>query len=154
MPTPAPLADSGLEALVGAWAMEAAFPGAPPVWGGTATFEWILGGAYLLQRTEVPEAGIPDALIVIGSGPGGEGYTQHYFDSRGVTRLYSMTLHEVQWTLLRESPDFSPLDFSQRFIGRFSTDGDTIDGRWEARRAGGDWELDFDLRYSRLPKAR
>jgi hypothetical protein len=150
MPTPAPLGDSGLQILVGAWAMEAAFPGADPVSGGTATFEPILGGAYLLQRTATPDPEVPDGLMVIGSAPGGEGYIQHYFDSRGVTRVYSMTLHEVQWTLLRETPDFSALDFSQRFVGRFSADGDAIDGQWEARPGSGDWELDFGLRYTRL----
>lgn len=33
--------------------------------------------------------------------------------------------------LTREVPDFSPLDFGQRFTGTFSADGDTITGAWE-----------------------
>ena len=51
----------------------------------------------------------------------------------GVARLYAMTLDAGTWTLLRESPDFSPLDFAQRFTGTFSDDGDTIRGTWESR---------------------
>jgi hypothetical protein len=53
------------------------------------------------------------------------------------------------WTLTRESPDFAPLDFRQRFTGTFSADGNTIDGAWESGRDGGGWEHDFALTYRR-----
>ena len=36
----------------------------------------------------------------------------------GVTRLYSMTFEDGTWTLLRDKPDFSPLHFSQRYVGQ------------------------------------
>ena len=41
--------------------------------------------------------------------------------------------------------------FNQRFIGKLSEDGDTIDGRWERGlgAAGDEWELDFPLTYRR-----
>ena len=58
-------------------------------------------------------------------------YLQHYFDSRGVARVYRMTLADNVWTLLRNEADFSPLDFGQRHIGNISGDGQTITGRWE-----------------------
>jgi hypothetical protein len=45
---------------------------------------------------------------------------------------------------------FSPLDFHQRWLGTFSADGDTIEGRWETSPDGRDWELDFELIYHRL----
>ena len=51
------------------------------------------------------------------------------------------------WTLTRESPDFSPLEFRQRFTGTFSQDGNTISGIWEKCFAGADWEHDFALIY-------
>ena len=54
------------------------------------------------------------------------------------------------WTLVRESADFSPLDFAQRYTGRFSADGNRIDGAWEIARADADWTLDFELNYVRL----
>lgn len=55
------------------------------------------------------------------------------------------------WTQLRTEPDFSPLDFAQRFEGRFSPDGDRIDARWETSPDGGQtWRLDFELTYTRV----
>ncbi len=42
-----------------------------------------------------------------------------------------MTFTDGVWTLLRSSPDFSPLDFSQRYTGTLSDNGDTIHGAWE-----------------------
>ncbi len=50
---------------------------------------------------------------------------------------------------IRESADFSPLDFGQRFTGTFSADGNTITGAWEKRFDGGEWEHDFALIYHR-----
>ncbi len=134
-----------LSPLVGEWSMETSL--GPAI--GRATFEWELGGHYLLERTGVPGTPAPDGLAIIGVDPQGS-YLQHYFDSRGVTRLYSMTFEDGTWTLLRDKPDFSPLHFSQRYVGRLSPDGDTIDGRWEIAEDGADWRVDFALVFRRL----
>ena len=66
-----------------------------------------------------------------------------------MARLYAMSFEGGVWTLTREAPDFSPLDFGQRFTGTFSPDGDTFSGAWEIRRDGAGWEHDFDLAYHR-----
>ena len=64
--------------------------------------------------------------------------------------LGTRTLEGV-WTLSRSQADFSPLDFHQRWTGRFGDDGRSISGRWEISRDGGaTWEHDFDLRYERV----
>ncbi len=56
-----------------------------------------------------------------------------------------------RWTLLRDKPDFSPLNFTQRFHGTFSADGNTIDGRWDTSGDGGEtWELNFNVVYTCL----
>jgi hypothetical protein len=39
-----------------------------------------------------------------------------------------MSLENGVWRLWHDEPDFSPLDFSQRFTGSFSDDGKTIAG--------------------------
>jgi hypothetical protein len=96
---------------------------------------------------DVPEA--PDGLAIIGVDSQGS-YLQHYYDSRGVTRLYSMTFEDGSWTLLRDKPDFTPLDFAQRYVGQLSPDGDTIDGRWEISDDGSSWRVDFTLTLRRL----
>ena len=146
-----------LSVFVGEWVVEARFPGhqpAPSNLGGDgpqvrSRFEWALDGQFLLQRTEVPVPGAPDSLAIVSVGPQTGAYTQHYFDSRGVVRVYAMSLAGGVWTLTRESPDFTPLDFRQRFTGTFSDDGNTISGAWEKSFNGAGWEHDFDLTYRR-----
>ena len=141
-----------LNAFVGEWSIQAKFQFAEPTGiVGRTVFEWALGGQFLVQRPEVPHPDAPDSILIIGLNPGGDAYSQHYFDSRGVVRVYAMDLSDGVWTLLRDSPDFSPLNFSQRFIGTFGDDGNTIDGRWESSSDGSSWELDFDLTYARVP---
>jgi hypothetical protein len=103
------------------------------------------GERFLIQRWEVDHPDAPDGLAVIGAAD--DGYVQHYFDSRGVARLYEMTLEGNVWTLSRTEPDFAPLDFSQRYVGNFSDDGRTIEGAWEINHDGTTWEKDFDLNY-------
>src|SRR5690606_32403003 len=94
-----------------------------------ATFEWMPGERFLVQRWEIPFPGAPDGIAIIGPDPGNEGnYLQHYFDSRGVARVYRMSFANGTWKLWRDAPDFSPLDFAQRFTGTFSPDGRTIAG--------------------------
>jgi hypothetical protein len=131
-----------LDAFIGEWAMEASGMG-------RTIFEWALDGQFLLQRSEAPNPRAPDSVAIVGVDPDGEAYAQHYFDSRGVVRVYAMTFSDGVWKLLRDKPDFSPLAFSQRFTGTFSDDGNTIAGLWEIRR-GSSWERDFDLSYTRV----
>jgi hypothetical protein len=135
-----------LSPLIGEWSMHTSL--GPAV--GRASFEWALGGQYLLERTGVPDAPeAPDGLAIIAVDQQGS-YLQHYYDSRGVTRLYSMTFEDGTWTLLRDKPDFTPLEFAQRYVGQLSADGDTIDGRWEISDDGTTWRVDFTLTLRRL----
>jgi hypothetical protein len=146
-----------LDIFVGEWIMEVRFPGdGPELSGATAEgprarsrFEWTLDRQFLLQRTEIPVPEAPDSLTIIGVDPGTGRYTQHYYDARGVARLYAMSLADGRWTLTRESPDFTPLDFRQRFTGTFSEDGNTITGAWEKDLGTSGWEHDFALTYRR-----
>jgi len=146
-----------LDVFVGEWIVEIRFPGdepVPPIAKGEgpqarSRFEWALDGQFLLQRTEIPVPEAPASLTIISVDPETGAYTQHYYDSRGVVRLYAMSLADGVWTLTRESADFSPLDFRQRFTGTFSPDGNTISGAWEKCFNGAGWEHDFALTYRR-----
>ena len=135
-----------LEALVGQWSLQAIPPGGPP-WpgGGRVTFEWLEGAPLLIQRFEVDQPAAPDGIAVIGCDGLNDTYFQLYTDERDVQRIYAMSLNGGVWTLFREGAPFS-----QRFTGRFSEDGKTIDGRWEAAEDGKTWRTDFDLIYTRI----
>jgi hypothetical protein len=141
-----------LDIFIGTWDMEAIFPSNPGqvLRGGQTVFEWMKGQQLLIQRADIPAPEAPDSLAIVAFNPETKTYTQHYFDSRGVVRLYAMTFNDGVWTLLRTSPDFSPLQFSQRYTGTFSEDGNTIRGTWEVSRNGATWTKDFDLTYLRV----
>lgn len=142
----------GLNAFVGEWSIEMTPPGGEPSSdiGARVTFEWMPGEKFLVERWEVPVPEAPDGTAIIGYDEGRGTLLQHYFDSRGVARVYEMSVSDGIWKLERSSPDFSPLDFSQRFTGSFSDDGKTIAGRWEICHEGSTWEHDFDLTYRRV----
>ena len=133
---------SNLEVLVGEWRPEV--PGFDVE--ARTTFEWLEGGGFLIQHATVDRPEFPNGVMVIGAtGPDG-GLQQHYFDSRGVHRVYEMTLEDGVWTLWREGPDWP-----QRYIGEISDDGNTITGRWERGESlGAPLQHDFDLNYTRV----
>ena len=136
-----------LDGLVGRWTIEAGPPGGPP-WPGEAevTFEWLEGRTFLIERwrVDLPEA--PDGIAIIGAGEEAEAFRQYYFDSRGVHRIYEMTLSDGVWKLWRDAPD----PFPQRFSGTFDDNGATIAGRWEKAEDGLNWETDFDFIYRKV----
>jgi Protein of unknown function (DUF1579) len=141
---------NALDAFVGQWSMQApAFPGPP----GRATFEWMPGRSFLVQRWEAGTIRVGEedieftGIAIIGFDPEKQTYLQHYFDSRGVARVYQMSFENGVWELWRDTADFSPLDFSQRFTGTFSEDGETIEGKWEICHDGSRWETDFEVSY-------
>ena len=137
-----------LDVLVGEWTQRVSGHGDPV---GTITFEWALGDAYLLQRSTLPLP-FPESLAVIEHDDAIAEFRMHYFDSRGVTRLYRMSLRGSRWTLLRTEPDFAPLPFAQRYVGTIADDGRSVDGRWEQSHDGGaTWELDFAISFERRP---
>ena len=110
-----------LDVFVGEWEVEASFDPDPDFGPARASFEWALDRTFLLQRSQVPHPEAPDSLSVIAADPESGAYTQHYFDSRGVVRVYEMTLADGAWTLLRTAADFSPLPFAQRYTGASRT---------------------------------
>jgi hypothetical protein len=140
-----------LAPLVGEWRMVPEFEDMPPAdIAAAVTFEWLGGRRFLIQRWEVPIPEAPDGIAIIGADPEREGdFLQHYFDSRGVARVYKMSIEGGVWKLWRDKADFSPLNFSQRFTGTFSDDGRTIAGAWEICHDGKTWELDFNLTYAK-----
>jgi hypothetical protein len=135
-----------LEPLVGDWTLEASFPGGEP-WpgGGTVTFEWHPSGAHLVERATIEHPEAPDSVSIIGCDAANGTYLQLYSDSRGVCRLYEMSIRDREWKLWRDGEPFS-----QRFTGTIGDDGNTITGRWEIAEDGTNYSTDFDLTYHRV----
>jgi hypothetical protein len=135
-----------LEILAGLWTVRLVFPGSPatPV-DGHVSFEWLEGGAFLLMRFPVETTGPQNSFWLMGRDETSDTYTVPYFDTRGVSRVYQMSLANGEWQLWRHAPGFS-----QRYFGKFSADQNTITARWEKSTDGLQWEHDFDLTYARV----
>ena len=72
--------------------------------------------------------------------------SMHYCESRGVYRVLAVSLSEGTWRFSRDAP--AP-DFSQRFTGTFSDDGNTITGLSKLSYDGSTWEDDLAITYRR-----
>ena len=143
-----------LDALVGEWETEATHPYLPAtVIRGRATFEWLAGGFFLIWRAGYDHPDIPDSIAILGCddssssgevGPTGGGCSMHYFDSRGVSRVYGLGADRGVWRFWRDWPGFS-----QRYVATISADGNTITGNGELSRDGSTWEQDLRITYRR-----
>lgn len=142
-----------LEPLIGEWSMAMVMPGDEtpdelPDTGARVTFEWLGEKAFVVQRWTVPIPEAPGGIAVIGWDDDRGTFLQHYFDERGVARVYEMTFEGGVWRLQRAKEDYSPFEFSQRFTGHLSNNGKRIDGTWEIAKDHKTWEKDFDLIYT------
>jgi hypothetical protein len=147
------VSDTGIGALhglAGEWELAVDLPGAEDA---RAQVLFEVMGEVLVQRTTVPGPDAPDSCCLVVAGEDGR-YVQHYFDARGVARLYAMTFDGRTWTLERTKPDFSPLGMHQRYVGRISEDAATIEGEWLRSDDGQHWTRDFRLTYTRIGAAR
>jgi hypothetical protein len=112
---------------------------------GRSSFDWLEGGAFLVQHSEISASDFPRSMAVMGADDEAGTYRMLYYDSRGVSRIYRMTFSGEIWTLWRDFPGFS-----QRFHGMFSEDGRSITARWERSSDGSNWEHDFALTYTKV----
>ena len=112
-------------------------------------------GEFIVLRTTGEPKEVPDTLSIIGGAPEGKPQPMHYYDSRGVKRLFMMAFEGSTWKIWRApGEDWNGPDgpgFNQRFIGEISADGKKIAGRWERGMgdAGDEWEIDFPIDYVR-----
>ena len=144
-----------LDPLVGGWEIEATHPHLPnTVIRGRATFEWLDGGHFLIWRASYDHPDIPDSIAILGCGESGETgassdsdgvCSMHYFDSRGVSRVYRISAEQGAWRFWRDRPDFS-----QRYVCTVSADGETMESNGELSRDGATWEQDLRVTYKRL----
>jgi hypothetical protein len=142
------------ERLIGKWRGEGEIPVEPPVKiSEEAKIEHL--GEFIVFSSVGEPAEVPDSLSIIGGAPEGDPQPMHYFDARGVMRLFMTALDGSTWKIWRAPGDdwngpHGP-GFNQRFVGEISADSKTIEGRWERGMgdAGDEWEIDFPITYVR-----
>jgi hypothetical protein len=90
------------QALIGEWTIEMTHPPVEDtVVRGRATYEWLEGDRFLIQRAVNEHPDFPDSLCVIGVIEGENDLSMQYFDSRGVHRVYAIGFDGRELTLGR-----------------------------------------------------
>jgi hypothetical protein len=133
---------AAFEPLIGTWGTEATHPRFDGVVAGSATFGWLTGGHFLVQRSQNDHELFPDAICMIGAPESGDGLVMEYFDSRGVRRTYDVSVEHGAWRMSRDYPGFD-----QRFHAKLGHD--ILDGLWQVAETPGDWHDDLRVRYRR-----
>jgi hypothetical protein len=134
------------EVLVGEWRTTGTHPLMPgTTFHGRTSFAWHEGGAFLLMRSEMDQSEIPSGVAVFGSDDAAATFVMVYFDERGVSRKYDVTLTGNRLVWARDEAGFA-----QRNTLVIDEDGSRMVGVGEMSRAGGDWEGDLSLTYERI----
>lgn len=132
------------QTLVGTWALDATHPMLPgDEIRGEMTFEWLDGRRLVIQRSHYEHPEIPDAIAIFGVID--DELSMHYFDSRGVHRIFTVSLSAGTLRYARDAPGFS-----QRITLTVSDDRDTITGQAELSRDGANWQDDLAITYRRI----
>jgi hypothetical protein len=112
---------------------------------GRTSFEWLENGAFLMMRSEIDDPRFPQGIAILGSDDSEGEYYMLTFDERGVSRKHVVSLRDNIWKWWRNAPEFS-----QRYEGIISEDGNTIIAKGELSKDGETWEQDLDLTYTRV----
>lgn len=130
-----------LDVVVGDWTIELTHPSFDAPVQGEAVFEWLEGERFLVQRSSNEHPDAPDSIAVIGVMENGE-LAMHYFDSRGVQRVYGVAVDGDEWRMWRDAPGFG-----QRFSGTIGAA--EIAGQWQLCRDDETWADDLRITYRR-----
>lgn len=67
---------------------------------GRQRYERVLDGAFVLQHWTYDHPDFPDAMALLSDD------RYHYFDVRGITRVFNLEVDEAGWTMIRLNEDF------------------------------------------------
>jgi hypothetical protein len=140
--------------LVGAWTTEATHPALPGTTvSGTAEVQWLEGERFLIFRSHNDHPDFPDSISIIGET---DGLQWHYFDSRGVHRIYEMRVTDDSWEIARDAAGTAIPEigrdapaFSQRLTVTFEDEDNTMAGRAKLSYDGETWQDDLQITYRR-----
>jgi hypothetical protein len=139
--------------LVGRWTTEATHPAVPgTVISGSSQVEWLEGERFLIYRTQNDHPDFPDAISIIGDT---DGLHMHYFDSRGVNRLFELTVADDGWAIAMgrdsDAGSFASSDapFSQRLTYIFEDADQTMSAKGELSYDDVNWDDDLEITYRR-----
>jgi hypothetical protein len=132
-----------LEFLIGHWRTAGTHPEVPGrTLSGRTAFSWLEGGAYLIIRSEIDHPQFPSGLAIVASDGAAGRFALSWFDERGVSRLFDVTVGDRTLTWRRDDPDFSQST-------TLTADGDRLVGEGRMSIKSGDWVDDLSQVYTR-----
>jgi hypothetical protein len=137
---------NGFDPMIGDWDVAGSHPYVPDIiLRGRASFHWHEGGAFVIMRSAVDHPKFPKGGVAIfGSDDGSKEIFMLYFDDRGVSRKYDVTVSKKQTVWRRDDPAFS-----QKNVITLINKNKMI-SKGTMSQKGGPWEDDLSLSYTRI----
>jgi hypothetical protein len=135
-----------LQRFIGEWQTTGTHPFFPDTTvHGRSSFEWQDGGAFIVWRSQIDDdARFPNGIAIFGSDDEAGTIFVSYFDERGISRKYDVTVETDGFIMQRTDPKFS-----QRMTYRMEAGDNRIVSKGEMSRDGGAWEADLSTVYER-----
>ena len=130
---------SALDRLLGTWEFTMHHSEMSESVTGRQRYERVLDGAFVLQRWTYDHPDFPDAMALLSDDQ------YHYFDVRGITRVFELEVDDAGWSMIRLDADFS-----QRYTARFRGP-DVLESTGEmSHDTGVTWQPDFTMTHRRV----
>ena len=137
---------AGLEPFLGSWKTTGKHPLLPgKELHGRTTFTPHEAGAFVAMHSLMDDPQIPSGVAIFGSDDVSRAIVQIYYDERGVSRHFAVSIDDRTMTWERLNPKFS-----QRMVLRIDQAGNRIEQTGHMSKDGGEWEEDLSLTYERL----
>lgn len=133
------------EFLIGEWETAGSHPLVPGLdLRGQSSFGWHEGGAFLIMHTHVDEPRFPDGVAIIGSDDNSGKFAMTYFDERGISRLFELTVGDRTATWRRDDPKLA------QSVTISAQGGGKLVSKGRMSERGGPWGDDLSQVFSRL----
>ena len=130
---------SALDRLLGTWEFTMHHSETSESVTGRQRYERVLDGAFVLQRWTYDHPDFPDAMALLSDDQ------YHYFDVRGITRVFELEVDDAGWSMIRLDKEFS-----QRHTARFRGP-DAMESTGEVSHDNGaTWRPDFNMTHRRV----
>jgi hypothetical protein len=132
--------------LIGEWRTVGSHPQVPgKTLDGRTSFAWHEAGAFLIMRSEVDEPQFPSGMAIVGSDDTAGSFAMTYFDERGVSRIFQVTVGDGTVSWRRDDPDFA-----QSVTITAEAGGDKLVSRGRMSKERGPWVDDLSQVFIRL----
>ena len=129
---------SALDRLVGTWEFTMQHSAVPDPVTGRQRYERVLEGAFVLLHWRYDHPDFPDAMALLSDD------RYHYFDVRGVVRVFDLEIDADGWSIVRLDKGFS-----QRASTSFHGP-DAMEGHGETSDdLGTTWQPDYTMSWRR-----